>query len=547
MKTKRINGQELHEMLKNGLRNLRLHEEEINDMNVFPVADGDTGTNMRSTLESGIRGAVNTTAVGAYLKSLSGAMLLGARGNSGVILSQLFKGIFNSLSRCGTMTPGDLRNALISGYKTAYSAVIQPVEGTILTVTREGIEQIRGQIDRDATFEHLLSLYAAEMKKSLSHTPEMLPQLKEAGVLDSGAMGYILIVEGMLMYLYGQILPDQPEQVTPVSLPSAEALENFHENSVFESGYCLEFILQLMRGDRYDQNFRIEEYIRDLKAMGESLVVVQDGWRVKVHIHTMEPPKVLGLSQKYGEFVTCKVENMQIQHNMVLQTREEKSRSPFGVIAVGDGPGMEQVFRELGCSCVLSGGEKMSVSVQDFLDALKELRSDCTVILPNNHNLIPVAVQAQKMYEGGTVVVLETETVPQGYCALAMDVPDEGDSQIRIRQIRAGAEGVMTLSAATASREYHGEHVECDPGMAVALLDGGVLCAGETPEQVFCRGLMMIPEIEEKESCVIFRGRDVPVHMERVLEDEISRLLPELEVCFMDGGSGLYHWNAAIS
>ena len=224
MSTKRINGSQLEQMLRNGLANLKTQESEINRLNVFPVSDGDTGTNMRLTLEHGIQYAYSTAAAGDYLKKLSEGMLLGARGNSGVILSQFFKGFYVELARCSQLGVGELRNGLIRGYRTAYSAVVKPTEGTILTVTREGIEHIRGQINRYTTVEQLFTMYIAEMKKTLAQTPEMLPVLKESGVVDSGALGFIAIAEGMLKCLFGEIIEDDGARSCGFRSPKAAQL-----------------------------------------------------------------------------------------------------------------------------------------------------------------------------------------------------------------------------------------------------------------------------------------------------------------------------------
>ena len=254
MSTRRINGIHLEKMVKNGLAVLQRHEDEVNRLNVFPVPDGDTGTNMVLTLGNGIRYAKSSEDAGAYLRSLSDGMLLGARGNSGVILSQFFKGFAIELTRSPLIGPGELRNGLIRGYRCAYDAVVHPVEGTILSVTREGIEHIRTQITRNSSIESILSMYIAEMRKTLSFTPEMLSVLKEAGVVDSGAYGFILIFEGMLKCLYGEVI-DPKELPLPQAQPPVD-LSLFNENSEFSDGYCTEFILQRLvnskaRASRY--------------------------------------------------------------------------------------------------------------------------------------------------------------------------------------------------------------------------------------------------------------------------------------------------------
>ena len=243
MSVKRINGVQLEQMLRNGLANLRLQEDEINRLNVFPVPDGDTGTNMVKTLEHGLELSESSTEVNTFAKSLSAGMLLGARGNSGVILSQFFYGFSQALSRSVLIGPGELRSALVRGYRTAYEAVLKPVEGTILSVAREGIEHIRGQITRSSPVDVILAAYVAEMRKTLAMTPEMLPVLKEARVVDSGGTGFIAIFEGMVKYLQGEILRDQAPAKAPAA-PKGPDLCLFDENSAFVDGYCMEFILQ---------------------------------------------------------------------------------------------------------------------------------------------------------------------------------------------------------------------------------------------------------------------------------------------------------------
>ena len=347
MSIRRINGLQLEKMIRNGLANLEASESEVNRLNVFPVADGDTGTNMCLTLSNGIRRAKSHVEAGLYLKELSEGMLLGARGNSGVILSQLFKGMWQELARTTMIGPGEMRGALIRSYRVAYAAVVQPVEGTILTVAREGIEHIRSQISRTTGIDTLLSMYIAEMRKTLSYTPEMLDVLKEAGVIDSGALGYILICEGMLKYLYGDVLktrdvPREESKTTDETLSSTL----FNENSVFEDGYCMEFILQLMKTASYNQRFRLQSYIDDLKIYGNSLAVIQDNTRVKVHIHTHKPAKVIALSQEYGEFLNFKLENMQLQHTeTMLQKELTDSQKCLSAIAVVNGEHDHEPFR----------------------------------------------------------------------------------------------------------------------------------------------------------------------------------------------------------
>ncbi len=546
MSVRRINGLQLEKMIQNGLANLEANEEEVNRLNVFPVADGDTGTNMCLTLSNGIRSAKSHVEAGLYLRELSEGMLLGARGNSGVILSQLFKGMKQELSRHALIGPGEMRNALVRSYRVAYSAVVQPVEGTILTVAREGIEHIRGQITRTTGIDTLLSMYIAEMRKTLSYTPEMLGVLKEAGVIDSGALGYILICEGMLKYLYGDVLKmreaDTYSQKTEQSVMPNASL--FNENSIFEDGYCMEFILQLMRASSYNQRFRLQSYIDDLKIYGNSLAVIQEGMRVKVHIHTHKPAKVIALSQEYGEFLNFKLENMQLQHNENLQQKAlTKPQRALGAVAVVNGQGIGKCFKDLGCMALIEGSTTMNPSAQDFLNAYRSLQSETIAVLPNNANAILAAEQAVKLYDGKSrVVVLNSRTMVEGYFALALDVADSTDSEYRLQQMRMGIKGVTTLSQTVASRDYTGEELSCHAGEQIVLMGDKLLSKGNDAVSAIMMALDQLPEMDEKENCLIFRGEDTTDREEELLIETITMKYPLMEINVEEGGQGLYRW-----
>lgn len=549
MKTKRIDGLRFEKMILNGLANLQAFEEKVNALNVFPVADGDTGTNMCKTLENGIRYAKARPEMGAYLKQLSTGMLLGARGNSGVILSQIFKGIFLELTHCGYVNPGELRNAFIRGYKVAYAAVVKPAEGTILTVAREGIEHIRQQVDRSTSMEQLLSMYLAEMRKTLSYTPEMLPVLKEAGVVDSGALGFILIVEGMLKFLYGEVLPlRQSAQENVPAQEDVPSLTLFNENSVFAEGYCMEFILQRMNSERYTQRFVLERYIEDLKLYGNSIAVVQDGKRVKVHIHTHHPAKVIALSQEYGEFLTFKLDNMQLQHNehRKRQAAAQIPHKPLAIVAVVNGSGMQALFSELGCDFVIDGGPTMNTSSQEFLDVFHKLNADHVVVLPNNKNIVLAAQQAVALSGADNITVVPTGSMVEGYFAIAMDVPSSTDIDFRLRQMREGCSQIATLFSTTASRDYSWHEITCRAGDQIALLNGELVCVSSDWLTVLLEGLKTIPDMDEKETCVVFRGAEASEAAQERLEEALSERYPMLEVNVIDGGQSTYPWMLGV-
>lgn len=558
MSTKKIDGMLFEQMVRNGLNNLSVHEKEINALNVFPVADGDTGTNMRMTLESGIRCARPTRLLCDYLKALSSGMLLGARGNSGVILSQLFKGIYLELSRANATTPVGMRNAFIRGYKVAYESVIRPVEGTILTVAREGIEQATRQLRHPEDLETLLEAYLSSMAISLSATPDVLPVLKEMGVVDSGAKGYIAIVEGMYRWLRGEIFDQHQPALSAPAQPQAD-FSLFDENSRFDQGYCTEFILQLMRAPQYMAPFRQEDFIRALEQRGNSLVVVQDGSRVKVHVHTKKPAAVIEYAQQYGEFLTFKLENMQLQHNEYLRDQKETAPAPetvaapapkvhklLSVIAAVNGQGNRQIFTDLGCDIVIDGGPTMNASSEDFLTAIRQTDADAVVILPNNANMLLAARQAVDLSDKKNVRVLESKTLAEGYYALAMNMPDSTDVEMRVAQMNSGIESIETLLITAAARAYEHNGVSCKENECIAVYRDELVFTSQQPLDTVIRGLQMVEDIEDRENCVFFRGKNGDAAMEKEIQRRVGELFPMMECSFLDGGQEIYDWIIGI-
>lgn len=558
MNTRRINGILFEKMFRNGLNNLRLHEAELNSLNVFPVADGDTGTNMRLTLENGLAVAKREKRVGVYLKELSGGMLLGARGNSGVILSQIFKGIAVALSKDQITSPGRFRNALIRGYRTAYDAVLRPVEGTILTVAREGVENIRSQVSRDITLEMFFNLYVAEMKRSLQRTPDLLSALKEANVVDSGALGYIYLVEGMQSYLYGDVIStkkkraevketqDESDASGDVSGDGEERTSPdtsfFNENSSFEDGYCMEFLLQLMKDGKYLQTFRLDEFKKDLNNYGNSIVAVQEGSRVKVHIHTFTPAKVMIISQEFGEFVSFKLENMQLQHNEKLSKQIVTEHKPVFKIAAANGAGFEQQFRQFGCDVVIKSGPSMNTSANEFLEAINQADADRIVIFPNNSNSFGAAEQAVKLSGRDNITVIMTKDMVQGYFALAMDVADDDDLDYRLEQMKQGAESVVTLFGATATKDYSSAELSFHCGDEVALLGDQPICFSKDRLGAILDSIGKADQSEEHECVIIFKGKQVGSALSEELAGMIQKRYPRFEVSIIDGGQEVYTW-----
>ena len=547
MALKRIDGGHLQKMLTNGLAFLIEKEDYINKLNVFPVPDGDTGTNMRKTLENGIKTAKPSKHCGQYLKGLSSGMLLGARGNSGVILSQFFHGFYSELARCPYIGPGELRSGLIRAYRTAYSAVVHPVEGTILSVAREGIEHIRTQITRHSSIENILAMYIMEMKKTLAVTPEMLPALKEAGVVDSGAEGFIVIVDGMLQYLYGNIVPLESAGGSESDSPVTADETLFGAQSEFKDGYCLEFILQLMDHDSYDRRFRLQSFISDLELYGNSIVAVQNGTRVKVHIHTFRPEKVIALSRSFGEFVSFKLENMQIQHNerdrSIKNSGEKKA---LAIVSVANGEGLKKTLSDLGSDVVIDGGATMNTSSKEFANAFASLNAEHIAVFPNNPNVIMAAKQAAELTGAENITVFESKSFAEGYFALAMDMADSGDIPYRIRQMECGVKSVVTLAETTASRDYSYREVTCKKGDEIVLIGHEIACVSDSAEAAVLSGLSLIEGMGDKETCVLFAGAGVSEDQTDALIRKISEKYPILDITVINAGQEIYRFILGI-
>ena len=566
MKLERINGVNFEAMVKGGCNNLRNHEKEINDMNIFPVPDGDTGYNMRMTIENGIKHARPNKHLGEYLKELSHGMLLGARGNSGVILSQLFHGMSVELERKGIVDAGELRDALVRAYKTAYAAVAHPVEGTILTVAREGIENIRAQIRRGTTVDMVMSMYLAEMRKSVKHTPEILKVLKDAGVLDSGAVGYITIIDGMTRAMYGENIASDGDEV--FTEKASEVTDSFNENSTFAYGYCTEFLLQLLNGKTAVCPFDLNDFIKELSAMGNSLVVICSGSIVKVHIHTFEPERAISAARRYGEFISFKLENMQIQHSEFenrkaenevavpesdddLYTVKRVDRSaehkPLAIVAVADGDGITDILKGCGADIVLAGGQTMNTATEDFVAAYKSLNADKIVVLPDNGNIEQAAIQAAAVGEfGDKVVVIPTKSVIEGYYALAIGSPEIEDTDERIDAMKDGAESIITVSVAKAAKDYVGNGLSCKKGDYLGFIGKKLVSVNVGRDAALVTALKAIEDLEDKSNFVILKGAKINENDEENLSKLLAEEFPDISAEFLYGGQKIYDYIVGV-
>ena len=451
-----INGHQLKQMIISGANNLFNCYPEIDALNVFPVPDGDTGTNMNLTMTSGSKEVKNIDTSNIYevAKTFSRGLLMGARGNSGVILSQIFRGFAMGLEGKKEANCYDFADALISAKDVAYKAVMKPVEGTILTVIRESSVALKKYVDeleKPITIRECMEYLLEEAVNSLNRTPELLPVLKEVGVVDSGGAGLIKVMEGFVSALNNRVI--EREQATiqqnEVETPTISAQSKI-ENEEF--GYCTEFIMQLSPEKEGKKNFVSSRFKSVLENHGNSIVVVQDDDIVKVHIHTMKPGNIFNYAQQFGEFITLKVENMQLQHSNLTEKEHEskveekevaKEKKKYGIISVSVGDGLNQMFKDLRVDEIVSGGQTMNPSTEDFVEAINRINAENIFILPNNSNIVMAANQASEVIEGVNCKVIPTKTIPQGMVACMMFNP-YGDVDENFEQMNEAIQGVKT-------------------------------------------------------------------------------------------------------
>ena len=433
-----IDGQDFAHLLSGGASCLRENQSIVNDLNVFPIPDGDTGSNMLLTIQGGVESSRKTddTRLGKVAKTIADGMLLSARGNSGVILSQLFAGIAKGLEGKETATAREMAVAMQSGVQTGYNAVVNPTEGTILTVAREAAAYAESMVDQDSTIESFFADYLKEAEQSLQRTPDLLPVLKEAGVVDSGGAGLYYIVDGILRVLRGE--EERRMDLTFVDgNTSGQELDysKFNEDSVMQYGYCTEFLLQLQKCKCDIDAFTVEkDMIPYLESIGgDSIVCFKNGSVVKVHVHTMTPSKALEYAQRYGEFLKVKIENMTLQHSeSVVQNRFKVStptarRKRFAMVVVATGEGVKNTFRELGADFIIDGGQGRNPSSEDFITAFQSVNADTIFVLPNNGNIVLAARQAAGLFDASDVHVIESKNIGEGYAAMTMLSYDSGD------------------------------------------------------------------------------------------------------------------------
>jgi len=544
---KELDGIIYKKMLENGLALLANDENRINALNVFPVPDGDTGTNMRLTLEGGINNTPDTNILSDASKGLSRGMLLGARGNSGVILSQLFKGQCLYFKDKDSVDAVGFAEALEQGYKTAYSAVIHPAEGTILTVAREGIHYIKSSINENTTIKELLELLINQMEKSLDNTPNLLKVLKDAGVIDSGGAGLVLIYKGMLKYLNNEIVKRNDIKVIKASSYTSKEIPLFDENSELEFGYCTEFILQLQTKKVDPINFDVNPFIKFLESVGDSIVCFKDDTKVKVHIHTFNPGIVLNEAQKYGEFISLKIENMSLQHEEKIQ--KEKTKKNIVTIAVANGSGIINEFKSFGIDVIINGGDKFNTSSEEFIMAIKANPANNYIIFPNNKNIILAAKQAKEILGMDNIYIIETKSIVECYFGIQMTALDDLDITIdeHLENINEGISGVDTLLITRAIRKSFVDGIEINGGDYMAILNGKIIKTSLDRDSLIIEALKMVDNMDEKVILSIFSGKDVSEDENNKLIELINNEYDSIECGIIDGKQEIYDFIIGIN
>ncbi|WP_226578626.1 DAK2 domain-containing protein [Halobacillus litoralis] len=554
MTLQKLDGKTLAEMILQGAHHLNKNSQMIDALNVFPVPDGDTGTNMNLSMTSGAEEVktVDQNHAGEVAKSLSKGLLMGARGNSGVILSQIFRGFSKAVEEKEVLTTKDFSDALQGGVTTAYKAVMKPVEGTILTVAREAAEASVELAENESDFIPFIEGVVEAAKKSLKGTPDLLPVLKEVGVVDSGGQGLVTIYEGFLANLKGEELPDIDETVSMDEMVSAEhhkLAQDFMNTEDIEFGYCTEFMVKFEEDKLKENPYDEEAFRNQLSEIGDSLLVVSDEDLIKVHVHAEYPGKAMTLGQKYGSLINMKIENMREQHTSIVGDKKKakpksEEKAPYGIVTVSMGDGIKKLFESLGATVVIQGGQTMNPSTQDLSEAIKEAHAERVFLLPNNKNIIMAAEQAAEIAEV-EVAVIPTKTIPQGMSALLGFNP-EADLETNKEEMSNLMSEVKTgqITYAVRDTQIDGLNIEKDHFMGIAE---GKISATDKDALTTAKTLLnqMIDE-DEDEILTILTGEGVDESDVSELESFIEETFEDLEIEIHKGGQPIYAYIFSI-
>lgn len=543
-------------MVLYGAHHLSQNANVVDALNVFPVPDGDTGTNMNLSMTSGAKEVeqIDTANIGKVAQSLSRGLLMGARGNSGVILSQLFRGFGKSIEQKSEINAKEFAAAFQAGVDTAYKAVMKPVEGTILTVAKDAAKKAVLTAQTETDIIKVMEAVVNEAEASLERTPELLPVLKEVGVVDSGGKGLLYVYEGFLASLKGEKLSEKAAALPSLNdLVSAEHHKNAqsHMNTEdIEFGYCTEFMVKLDSGKR---NFNEDTFRQDLSGFGDSLLVVSDENIAKVHIHAEYPGEVMTYAQKYGSLINMKIENMREQHTAILSQNKQETatpaekapaeKQPYGIVTVAMGEGIAELFESIGATKVIEGGQTMNPSTEDIVQAIKDANADTVVILPNNSNIVMAANQAADV-AGQHVIVIPTKTVPQGMAALLAFNPALGADENEAAMLDAIGE-VKSGQITYAVRDTNIDGIDIKKGDFMGILNGKIV---ETASDQLTAAKKLIAGMiaEDSEIVTVIKGEDAPEEEAEELAAFISETYEDVEVEVHDGKQPLYSYILAV-
>ena len=544
----KLDGALVRKLLKGGVQGLRAQIQTINDLNVFPVPDGDTGTNMTKTLEGGLARLPegDDATLGQLLSAFARGCVLGARGNSGVILSQYVAGVSAALEDKTEACVTDVAAALAAGVDRAYHAVSNPVEGTILTVFRESANYTYANTDADTTPEQMLMLCIKEAKASLARTKEMLPVLAEADVVDSGGAGYVAILAGIYDALTGKTTDIGSYDAAPASAPTVN-YDLFTTDSDIGWGYCTECLVRLQRAKGDPEAFDLAAFTAALEEKNcNSIVALRDGDVLKVHAHTVTPSDVLILCQQFGEFLEVKIENMTLQHSERSVAKKKKEHKTYGVIAVACGEGMHALFSELGADIIIDGGQTANPSAEDFLDAMAELDADHILILPNNGNILLTAHQAAGLWESGDVRVVPTKSFPQGFAALSVFNAVIGDVDDLVADMTDAKDAVASGEITWAIRDTVIGGVQVKKDDSIGILDGELVCSCADEIEAMRQMLRAIEDVEDREILTLFVGNGVTEDERAAMTEMIEEEFEDLSVDVYVGGQEVYRYLVAV-
>lgn len=540
----RIDGAAFEAFVKSGAGNLLRNIREINDLNVFPIPDGDTGDNMYRTIAGGVREmekAPDGTLCGKA-KALSAGMLLSARGNSGVILSQLFSGMSDGLSGLTDASIPELLRAFSEGVRRAYETVVTPVEGTILTVAREAADGMRDALGEQTTLGAFSERYLDRMRTSLANTPELLDVLKEAGVVDSGGAGLYRIAEGAAGAIRGEsVAADEPA----AARGDGPDLDLFTEDSELRFGYCTEVLLRLTRKKTDVEAFDVQTVTGYLETIGESIVAFKNGSIVKIHVHTFTPDKVLAFCLQFGELLTVKVENMELQHSEHEQERQDalpevkRARTNYATCVVATGRGVMDVFAEMGADRIIDGGQGRNPSISDFIDAFDAMNAEHIFVFPNNANILMAAEQAAKLYKESTVHVVPSKNLGQAYAALSMlDYSFDTADEVMDNFVE-NMEYVETGMVTRAIRDVDYRDLSVKNNDFIGFTNKKVLSAA--PDRVEAlRRLCEQLSIAEKSIATVIFGEDVGEDDRDAVRKMFRERFPDKEYYEIDGEQEIY-------